>query len=81
MLPVRVGAFEDIHLSMVNVDGRQIIVGRMGSESMIFGEKLKPGNIPDSFMKSLGNYEIVSKMDGPMPDRLLLKEDNGLLIG
>jgi hypothetical protein len=81
MLPVRVGAFEDIHLSMVNVDGRQIIIGRMGSESMIFGEKLKPGAIPDSFMKSLGNYEIISKMDGPMPDSLLLKEDNGLLIG
>lgn len=81
MLPVRVGAFEDIHLSTVNVDGRQIIVGRMGSESMIFGEKLKPAGIPDGFMKSLGNYEIVSKMDGPMPDSLLLKEDNGLLIG
>lgn len=81
MLPVRVGAFEDIHLSMVNVDGRQIIVGRMGSESMIFGEKLKPGGIPDNFIKSLGNYEIVSKMDGPMPDRLILKEDSGLLIG
>lgn len=81
MLPVRVGAFEDIHLSMVEVDGRKIIVGRMGSESMIFGEKLHPGRVPDGFMKSLGNYEIVSKMDGPMPDSLLLKEDNGLLIG
>lgn len=81
MLPVRVGAFEDIRLSLVNVDGRQIMVGRMGSESMIFGEKLKTGGVPDSFMKSLGDYEIISTMDGPMPDRLLLKEDNGLLIG
>lgn len=81
MLPVRVGAFEDIQLSMVNVDGRQIIVGRMGSESMIFGEKLNPGSVPEGFMKSLGSYEIVSKMDGPMPDRLILREDNGLLIG
>jgi hypothetical protein len=81
MLPVRVGAFEDIQLSMVNVDGRQIIVGRIGSESMIFGEKLNPGGVPEGFMKSLGSYEIVSKMDGPMPDRLILREDNGLLIG
>jgi CubicO group peptidase (beta-lactamase class C family) len=81
MLPVRVGAFEDIHLSMVNVDGRQIIVGRMGSESMIFGEKLNPGKVPERFMNSLGNYEISSKMDGPMPDHLSLREDNGLLIG
>jgi CubicO group peptidase (beta-lactamase class C family) len=81
MMAVRVGAFEDIHLSMVNVDGREIIVGRIGSESLIFGEKLNPGKVPDQFMKILGNYEIVSKMDGPMPDRLLLREDNGLLIG
>lgn len=81
MLPVRVGAFEDIHLSMVNADGRQIIVGRMGSESMIFGEKINPAKAPERFLKSLGDYEIVSKMDGPMPDKLLLREDNGLLIG
>jgi hypothetical protein len=66
---------------MVNTDGRQIIVGRMGSESMIFGEKIIPAKAPERFLKSLGDYEIVSKMDGPMPDKLLLREDNGLLIG
>lgn len=81
MLPVRVGAFEDIRLSMVNVDGRQIIVGKMGNESMIFGERLKPGKVPERFMNSLGSYEVASTLDGPKPDRLLLREDNGLLIG
>ncbi|MBS1139741.1 MAG: Beta-lactamase [Proteobacteria bacterium] len=81
MLPVRVGAFEDIHLSMANVDGRQIIVGRIGDESLIFGEKLKPYVIPERFLQNLGHYEIVGKIDGPSPDRLLLKEDHGMLIG
>lgn len=81
MMAVRIGAFEDIRLSMANVDGRQIIVGRIGSESLIFGEKLKPTTIPERFWKHLGHYEIVGKIDGPSPDRLLLKEDNGLLIG
>lgn len=81
MLPVRVGAFEDIRLSAVNVDGRQIIVGKMGSESMIFGERLSPGKVPERFMKSLGHYEVASPLDGPKPDRLLLREENGLLIG
>lgn len=81
MLPVRVGAFEDIHLSLANVDGRQIIIGRIGEESLIFGEKLKPSGIPESFLRNLGHYEIVSKIDGPSPDRLLLKEDEGMLIG
>jgi CubicO group peptidase (beta-lactamase class C family) len=81
MMAVRVGAFEDIHLSMSNVDGRQIIVGRIGAESLIFGEKLKPTKIPERFWNNLGHYEIVGKIDGPTPDRLLLKEDNGLLVG
>ncbi|UCV24821.1 serine hydrolase domain-containing protein [Ferribacterium limneticum] len=81
MMAVRVGAFEDIHLSMANVDGRQIIVGRIGAESLIFGEKLKPTKIPERFWNNLGHYEIIGKIDGPTPDRLLLKEDNGLLVG
>ncbi len=81
MMAVRVGAFEDIHLSMANVDGRQIIIGRIGAESLIFGEKLKPTTIPERFRQNLGNYEIVGKIDGPTPDKLLLKEDNGLLVG
>lgn len=81
MLPVRVGAFEDIHLSMAEADGRQIIVGRIGDESLIFGEKLKPSLIPEPFLQNLGHYEIVGKIDGPSPDRLLLKEDHGILIG
>jgi CubicO group peptidase (beta-lactamase class C family) len=81
MMAVRVGAFEDIHLSMANVDGRQIIVGRIGAESLIFGEKLKPTIIPERFWKNLGQYEIIGKIDGPSPDKLLLREDNGLLVG
>lgn len=81
MLAVRVGAFEDIHLSMANVDGRQIIVGRIGEESLIFGENIKPSVIPARFLKNLGNYEIIGKIDGPTPDKLLLREDNGLLVG
>lgn len=81
MMAVRVGAFEDIHLSMANVDGRQIIIGRIGAESLIFGEKLKPTTIPERFRQNLGHYEITSKIDGPTPDKLLLREDNGLLVG
>ncbi len=81
MMAVRVGAFEDIRLSMANVDGRQIIVGRVGEESLIFGEKITPTVIPERFLKNLGTYEIVGKIDGPAPDKLRLLEDNGLLVG
>jgi CubicO group peptidase (beta-lactamase class C family) len=81
MVPVNVGAFEDIRLSAVTIDGRQIIVGRIGGESLLFGEKLKPTGIPDNFMQLLGRYEIVDKIDGPAPNHIVMKEDDGLLVG
>ncbi|MDP3539649.1 MAG: serine hydrolase [Azonexus sp.] len=81
MVPVNVGAFEDIRLSIVKVDGRQIIVGRLGGESLMFGEKLTPTVIPESFLKHIGKYEIIGKIDGPAPDHIQLKEDGGMLVG
>lgn len=81
LVPVRVGAFEDIRLSIANVDGKQIIVGRIGGESLMFGEKLKPTSIPDSFLQRIGQYEIIGKIDGPSPNHIVLKEDDGLLVG
>lgn len=81
MVPVNVGAFEDIRLSAVTIDGRQIIVGRIGGESLLFGEKLKPTGIPDNFMQLLGRYEIINKVDGPAPSHIIMKEDDGLLVG
>lgn len=81
LVPVRVSAFDDIRFSIVPVAGRQILVGRIGGESLMFGEKLKPGRIPETFRQSVGQYEIIDPGDGPNPDSILLKEDNGLLIG
>lgn len=81
MVPVRVGAFEDIRLSIATINGRQIIVGRIGGESLMFGEKLMPTEIPDSFMQLIGHYEIIDKIDGPAPNHIVLKEDDGLLVG
>lgn len=81
LVPVRVGAFEDIRLSTATVGGRQIIVGRIGGESLVFGEKLRPATIPENFLKRIGSYEIIGKIDGPSPDQIILKEEDGLLVG
>jgi CubicO group peptidase (beta-lactamase class C family) len=81
MVPVHVGAFEDIRLSMATVDGREIVVGRIGGESLMFGEKINPSSIPEKLLQHIGNYEIVGKKDGPLPDQILLKQEDGLLIG
>ena len=81
LVPVRVGVFEDIRLSTATVNGRQILVGKLGGETQIFGEKLRPASIPDNFRKFVGNYEIIDKNDGPTPDKILLKEEYGQLVG
>ena len=81
LLPVHVDAFDDIRLSMASVDGRQIVVGRIGGESLIFGEKLNPTDIPETFLQRIGQYEIIGKIDGPSPEHIALKEDDGLLVG
>jgi hypothetical protein len=47
----------------------------------MFGEKLKPTVIPPSFFKRIGQYEIIDKIDGPAPDSITLKEDDGMLVG
>lgn len=81
IVPVRVGAFEDIRLSMATVNGQQLVVGRIGSESLLFGQKLKPSSIPETFLQHYGKYEILGKKDGPLPNQILLKEDNGIVVG
>ena len=81
LVPVRVGVFEDIRLSTATINGRQIVVGKLGGETQIFGEKLRPASIPDNFRKLVGNYEIIDKNDGPTPDKILLKEEFGQLVG
>lgn len=81
MMPVNVGAFEGIRLSILNVDGKQIIVGRIGGESQVFGEKLTPKPLPQRFRHLVGRYEIIDKIDGPKPESIVMKEEGGLLVG
>jgi len=81
LLSVRVREFDDIRLWIDLVDGRQVIAGRMGGETMLFGEKIRPAALPESFRPYLGQYEMIDSMDGPAPKSVVLSEDNGLMIG
>jgi hypothetical protein len=81
LMPIRVGIFDKIRLSTATVNGRHIIVGKLGEETQVFGEKLRPAPIPDNFRKLIGKYEIINKNDGPTPDKILLKEELGQLVG
>lgn len=81
LIPIRVGAFEHIRLSPATIEGRQIVVGKIGGESQVVGEKIIPPAIPENFLKHIGQYEIIGKIDGPTPENIRLKEEGGLLVG
>jgi CubicO group peptidase (beta-lactamase class C family) len=81
LLAVRVREFDDIRMSIADIDGRQVIAGRIGGETMLFGEKIKVARFPEHFRRYLGQYELIDRIDGPSPESVVLKDDNGLLIG
>ena len=81
LLAVRVREFEDIRLSMADIDGQQVLVGRIGGETMLFGEKIQPTRLPSGFKRYLGRWEMIDHLDGPSPKSVVLKMDNGLLVG
>ncbi len=81
LLAVRVHEFDDIRMSLVGIDGRQVIAGRIGGETLLFGEKLKPGHFPERFRRYLGQYEMIDHIDGPSPESVVLKEGDGILVG
>ncbi|MBU1236545.1 MAG: serine hydrolase [Gammaproteobacteria bacterium] len=81
LLAVRVHEFDDIRMSLVGIDGQQVIAGRIGGETMLFGEKLKPTHFPERFRRYLGAYEMIDHIDGPSPESVVLKEGDGILIG
>ena len=81
LLAVRVREFDDIRMSIADIDGKQVIAGRMGGETILFGEKIKQTTFPENFRRFLGEYEMIDQIDGPAPSRVVLKEDNGMLVG
>jgi len=81
LLAVRVREFDDIRMSIAEIDGRQVIAGRIGGETMLFGEKIRPKELPAGFKRYVGQWEMIDRLDGPSPESVVLKVDNGLLIG
>jgi CubicO group peptidase (beta-lactamase class C family) len=81
LLAVRVREFDDIRMWIADIDGRQVIAGRIGGETMLFGEKIRTRQLPAGYKRYLGQWEMIDRLDGPSPQSVVLTEDNGLLIG
>ena len=81
LIPVSVSAFDNISLTMERIAGRDVLVGRIGNEATLFGEKLHKPKIASALPDFVGRYEIVNLWQGgPAPENLVLRQEDGMFI-
>lgn len=80
-IPVRIGALEELDLSLHKIDGHAVLALKSNGQSMLIGEKLAPVAIPQRMLDYVGEYEIINKHDGPLPETVRVLHEDGLLIG
>lgn len=81
LIPVSVSAFDNISLAMEHIAGRDVLVGKMGNEPMLFGEKLHTPVQQNALLDYVGEYEIANIWEGgPVPENLALRHEEGMFI-
>lgn len=80
-IPLKIGVLEELKLSLHKIDGRDVLALTSKEQSMLIGEKVVPINISTQALDFIGDYEITNKHDGPLPDSVRIRHEDGLLIG
>lgn len=80
LIPVSVSAFDHIRLNLDQIDGHRVLVGRIGGEKSVFGQKLHAAADQRWMMDYVGKYELLTRSDGPLPDNIALKHEDGMFI-
>jgi hypothetical protein len=80
-IPVANAEMKELSLSLHRIGGRDVLALDREGQSMLIGEKLKLGPLPDYLNEYVGDYDIVNKHDGPMPQNIRVVREGDLLIG
>ena len=80
-IPLKIGVLEELNLSLHKIDGHDVLALKSNDQSMLIGEKIVPVAIPPQMLDFVGEYEIVNKHDGPLPESVRVLHEDGLLIG
>ena len=80
-IPLKIGAFEELNLSLHKIDGHDVLSLKSGGQSMLLGMKIAPVTITQQMLDYTGDYKIVNKYNGPLPDSVRVRYEDGLLIG
>ena len=81
LFPVSVSPLDSIHLAMTRINGRDVLIGNMGSETTLVGEKLQPSSARDALIDYVGKYEIVNGGLGVSPTSISMQYQDGMFIG
>ena len=81
LIPIKIDALEKVSLSLHNIDGRNVLALKNNGQSLLIGEKLSPVTIPEHMFDYVGEYEIISKPNGPTFDSVRVIHEDGMLIG
>jgi len=81
LIPIKIDALEKVSLSLHNIDGHNVLALKNNGQSLLIGEKLTPVTIPEHMFDYVGDYEIISKPNGPTFDSVRLIHKDGMLIG
>ncbi len=81
LIPVHIGAFDGLRVSVRNIDGRRVLVGHIGEDTILLGERLTPTPIPQALLDYVGEYEFVDAPDGFLPEHMAMRLEDGMLIG
>lgn len=80
-IPIKIDALEEVSLSLHKIDGHNVLALKNHGLSTLIGEKLAPVTIPASMLDYIGDYEIVTRPDGPTFDSVRVIHEDGMLIG
>jgi CubicO group peptidase (beta-lactamase class C family) len=80
-IPVANREMKEMNLSLHRIEGRDVLALKRDGESMLVGEKLHPAPLPEYLNEYVGEYEIVNKHDGPMPENIRIVREGDLLVG
>ena len=80
LLPISFSPLDDVRLAMTRIAGRDVLIGSMGDETTLVGNKLQPPASREPLLDYVGKYELVSQGIGVEPTKLALLYEDGMFI-
>ncbi|MBI4808335.1 MAG: beta-lactamase family protein [Nitrosomonadales bacterium] len=80
-IPVANRQMREMKLSLHRIAGRDVLALDRDGQAMLIGEKLQLKPLPEYLNEYVGEYDIVNKHDGPLPENIRVVREGDLLVG